>query len=335
MRSCAISHSPRVAEPVGPTLPGPDYDLAAVAFNLLLAAVVLLGLVRPEVGLALDPARRWLVVAVMFVTALTLPGERLRRAAGNFRGLGSAFAVGQLALPLAFTLAARLLHPGDAAAQAGLVLLGALPCTLASATVWTRLAGGDDALALTYTVASNLLAVVTIPAVLLVALGSRVELPLARMTGDLVVVVLLPVAAGQLARRAAPVRAPVTTRAAGVIARGLILSIVLVAVSGSAATVRQDPAQVARTGALCVLLHVGALWLGAALARRLGAPREEQIAVAFAGAQKTLFVGAFLAGEYFPGAPLALLPVTAYHVLQLVLDTAVANRLARGGAHAV
>ena len=39
-------------------------------------------------------------------------------------------------------------------------------------------------------------------------------------------------------------------------------------------------------------------------------------------------VGVFLAQEYFPGDPLALLPITAYHVVQLAIDTPLAGLLA-------
>ena len=48
-------------------------------------------------------------------------------------------------------------------------------------------------------------------------------------------------------------------------------------------------------------------------------------AVGFAGSQKTLMVGLTLAIEYFPQAP--ILPVVAYHVCQLLVDTLVADWL--------
>jgi len=71
-------------------------------------------------------------------------------------------------------------------------------------------------------------------------------------------------------------------------------------------------------------IHLVALWSGHALAAVVGIAREERIAVGFSGSQKTLMVGLYLA-TYF--APLAMLPMVAYHVVQLLIDTAVADRL--------
>jgi sodium/bile acid cotransporter 7 len=305
-----------------------------VIFNVLLAAVVVLGLLWPAPGLAVEPLRRELVIAVMFLMSLTLPAERLRRAAGNVRGLGACFGVGYVVLPLACGLLAGALYAGQPGPRAGLVVLGALPCTLASATVWTRLAGGDDALALTYTVLSNLLSVALVPLYLLLFLGEALPVPAGRLFADLAIVVLAPVAVGQVLRRLLGPRVDRGKPAISIVARGLVLTIVLVAVSKMAAEVRARPLTVGQLALLAAVLHAAALWLGSALAGRLGRPRAERIAVGFAGSQKTLFIGVFLAGEYFPEAPLALLPVTAYHVIQLVIDTAAAGRCARAGATA-
>ncbi len=303
-----------------------------VIFNLLLAVIVCVGVLWPAPGLAVAPWRAELVVAVMFLMSLTLPAERLRRAAGNLRGLGASFSIGYVLQPVACGLVALALPESALGARAGLVVLGALPCTLASATVWTRLAGGDDALALTYTVLSNLLAVALVPAYLLLFLGSALPVPVSELLLALTRIVLLPVAAGQLVRvLARGGRVDRTKPAISVVARGLVLLIVLVATSQVAPEMRAQPGTVA---ALCVgaaALHGVALAAASGLSRALGAPRDERIAVMFAGGQKTLFIGVFLAGEYFPEQPLALLPVTAYHVLQLVMDTLVATRLARAG----
>jgi len=300
-----------------------------VIFNLLLAAVVVAGLFWPGPGLAVAEWRRHLVIAVMFLMSVTLPAERLRAAVGNVRGLGVSFGVGYVVVPVVCGVLANWLYADATGPLAGMVILGALPCTLASATVWTRLAGGDDALALTYTVLSNLASVLLIPLYLLLFLGSTLDVPAARLLTDLSIVVLAPVAVGQIVRRALGARVDRAKPSISFVARGLVLTIVLVAVSNMADEIHAHPGTVAKMAMLGALIHSAALALGHAAAGRLGQPRAQRIAVGFAGSQKTLFIGVFLAGEYFPDAPLALLPITAYHVLQLVIDTAVASRLAR------
>ena len=79
-------------------------------------------------------------------------------------------------------------------------------------------------------------------------------------------------------------------------------------------------------------IHLAMLYAGLALSRLLAIPREDRIAVAFSGSQKTLMVGLHIAlGPPFNNG-LAMLPLVAYHVCQLLLDTVVANRLKAAAA---
>ena len=72
-----------------------------------------------------------------------------------------------------------------------------------------------------------------------------------------------------------------------------------------------------------IAVHVALLLFGIGSARRLGFDRGDTIAVAFAGSQNSLMVGAYLAQTI---GPLAILPMVAYHAAQLVIDTLIADR---------
>jgi len=80
----------------------------------------------------------------------------------------------------------------------GLVVMGAVPTTLASAAVWTRLAGGNAALCVAMVVISNALNCLVAPLVLHVTLGQVIDRPLLPIVQELVLIVLLPLALGQL-----------------------------------------------------------------------------------------------------------------------------------------
>ena len=75
-----------------------------------------------------------------------------------------------------------------------------------------------------------------------------------------------------------------------------------------------------------MLVHIALLTLGFVLSKLLRIDRPDAIAVAFAGSQKTLMVGAYLA---LAVGPLAILPMVAYHASQLIIDTLVADWLKR------
>jgi sodium/bile acid cotransporter 7 len=72
-------------------------------------------------------------------------------------------------------------------------------------------------------------------------------------------------------------------------------------------------------------VHVAVLTLGLQASRQLGFTWPDSIAVAFAGSQKTLMVGAYVA---LAVGPLAILPMVAYHAVQLFIDTILADRWA-------
>jgi sodium/bile acid cotransporter 7 len=71
-------------------------------------------------------------------------------------------------------------------------------------------------------------------------------------------------------------------------------------------------------------IHVTLLLLGVGVSNAFGFARADVIPVAFAGSQKTLMVGAYLAVAV---GPLAILPMVAYHAAQLAIDTLLADWL--------
>jgi sodium/bile acid cotransporter 7 len=221
----------------------------------------------------------------------------------------------------------------------GLLVATAAPCTLASAAVWTRRAGGNDAVALLVMVATNLTCFLFTPLILLATTGrGEIKLPVLEMMVKLGLLVVVPIVLAQLTRLYRPV-ARWTTRCKtplSTVAQLGILSIVLIGAVQSAHYISDlDGGEMPGPGdfvwmiVVVSVVHTLGLAAGhlASFAMRLDRP--ERIAVGFSGSQKTLMVGIYVATTYFPGT--ALLPMIAYHVSQLVIDTLVADRLkARG-----
>jgi sodium/bile acid cotransporter 7 len=77
-------------------------------------------------------------------------------------------------------------------------------------------------------------------------------------------------------------------------------------------------------------LHLAVWVIGFISAKQFGMNREDQIAVAFGGSQKTLMVGLAIALSI---GGLAIIPMLAYHVEQLLIDTALASWLRAKEGH--
>jgi len=238
-----------------------------------------------------------------------------------------------LAPPLGW-LAGRLL-PTELAL--GVMITTLVPCTLAAATVWTRRAGGNDAVAILVTIITNLACFLAIPMWLRLFLGASTEvvdgLNYADLTLQLVLLVVSPIAVAQLVRQW-KLAAEAIGRHKSVLstlAQFGILSFVFAGAARCGEEVHNAAGgdllsfgNVALMIAIVIAVHVSLLGIGLASARALGMNRADAIAVGISGSQKTIMVGLFLAIKF--GAT-AILPMVAYHTAQLLLDTIIADWL--------
>ncbi len=308
--------------------------LARRWFLLTLVGGGLLAVRRPEmfawVG-TLDP--RLVIAAALFLMAWTLPGRSLARVAAAPGPVLWAVAVSYAFLPALGWLAGALLPDPF---RIGLLLMTSVPCTLASCVLWTRRAGGDEAAALLVILATTATSWLVTPTWLRLATDTAVAVDTPAMMLDLLLTLVLPVGLGQacrvpaaLARAAARCKTPV-----GVVAQLLVLIILLKAAANVGARLEEGPLGVSGlsvllTAAACVGVHLAALGGGLWGSRRLGFDRPSQMAVAFAGSQKTLPVALLLFERYFQATyPLAVLPLVFYHFGQLLVDTFIADALA-------
>lgn len=215
----------------------------------------------------------------------------------------------------------------------GLMICTSVPCTLASAVLWTRMAGGAEATALLSTFLTTSLSWAATTLWLTVTTGSQVEIDVGAMMTNLAIVLVLPVGVGQLARMPASLRwAAIRGKAPlGVLSRLLILVIMLRAAVDVSEQLHRETAPnlsaflILGTAGLCIAIHLTALFGGVWSSRLLGFDHATQIAVGFAGSQKTLPVSLLLFERYFSGYALAVVPLLFYHSGQLIVDTFIAE----------
>ena len=211
-----------------------------------------------------------------------------------------------------------------------------LPTTISTAIVFTSVAGGNVAGAIFNATLSNLLGIALTPLWTgwLMRAGGR-TLPLGPVILEIVLLLLVPLAAGQALRpwlrRWADARKP---RLAGVNS-GIVLFIVYAAFANSVEARVWE-----RYGAHLMLLALagvvllfafvmGAVWVTIRAARL---DNTDASAALFCASQKTLAAGVPMAQLIFgahPGLGLILLPVMLYHPLQLMVHGMMAMRWPR------
>ncbi|UUO08439.1 bile acid:sodium symporter [Blastopirellula sp. J2-11] len=303
-------------------------------FLLLLAAVIGVGF---GFSPTLEPVtkipflKNAIVVTVLFLMAFPLEFGDLHNSVKRPgpAALGTLMNYGLLPL---LAWGASLLVTGDL--RIGVNIAAAIPCTLASAAVWTRKAGGNDVAALVVTIVTNLLCFAVTPMWLKLTTGDSVSLDLGAMVGKLLLLVVAPMMVGQLCRIPRPIGRWATANRASmsIAAQFGILAMVFLGCVSAGISLRtlheQTPPleMLALTLGVVVGVHATALVAGYGSAKWLGMRPADQIAVGISGSQKTLMVGLWLANSFYPTQPLAILPLIAYHVSQLFMDTWVADR---------
>lgn len=229
--------------------------------------------------------------------------------------------------------------------QIGLMIAVSTPCTMAAASVWTRKAGGNDAVSLLVTILTNGLCFVITPMWLSWGIGNKVSLDSSQMMMRLIYSVLLPVSCGQLVR-ILPMAARFADRyktPMGVIAQSCVLCLVFAASCRGGLNLQQagsfpGPGAILLVGMTCIGIHLLAMWFAWFLGGRCRFSQSDRIAMLFAGSQKTLPVGVLIATDpnligspdfLGPGigVPFAVFPMLIFHGSQLFIDTVIADRV--------
>ena len=235
-------------------------------------------------------------------------------------------------------IAARMLVPWalTPALYLGVLYLTALPSTVQSSIAFTSIAGGNVPAALCSASASNLIGILLTPLLTGLLLNAHGTGFSASAVGDIVLQLLVPFFAGQVAR---PWIGAWTSRHRTLLTRvdrGSILLVVYSAFSEgvvSGVWHRVDAASLAKMLGVIGLL-LGIVLVATTLASRaLGFSREDEITIVFCGSKKSLASGLPMASVLFPPAQVGLivLPVMLFHQIQLMVCAWLARRYAASG----
>jgi sodium/bile acid cotransporter 7 len=296
-----------------------------------IAAVVLIAFALPPVGVFLQTYKVLdVVIFVAFLlTGLTLETASVLRQLKDAKALIAAVASSLFLFPVIAYLPAAWIFGTPSDAAMGVLINGVAPVTIASGMVMTAMALGNVPLSLLICVLCNAAAVVTIPFMLEMLLGAgntAVSLPVVQMLTELAVKVLLPTVIGQLLRPLLKEVLAPYGKAFSIFNQGLVLLIILNAVSSSTDRIIEAGLAVLGIFIFMILLHIFILMMNYGISRLIRLDTPSTAAFTIHASQKTLTVGYLVWSGYFAKMfPMALIPAIAYHITQMILDTFVAD----------
>jgi sodium/bile acid cotransporter 7 len=318
-------------------VPNPLRSLSVDPFIVALIGAAALGFLVPATG-AVAPIVSYVTkasIALLFF----LQGVRLQRAA-VIAGL-THWRLQLLTLACTFALfpvlglALRAALPGllDPSLWIGVLFLCALPSTVQSSIAFTSIAKGNVAAAICAATASNLIGIVLTPLLVAALLNLHAGASPLEQIESIVLQLLVPFIAGQIASRWLRPWAMRHARLLTISDRGSIILIVYAAFSAAVqagAWARLSWVDILKVIVVCAGLLAIALAVTRFASRAARFAREDEIAVVFCGSKKSLATGVPMANILFPAATvgLAILPVMVFHQIQLMVCAGLARRWA-------
>lgn len=276
------------------------------------------------------------IFCLFFLHGLRLPRHEVARAMLGWRLQGTMLAFTFILMPLLgiglSKIAAQFL---PAALAVGLLYAAILPSTVQSAVSYTSLARGNIAASVIGSALSNLSGIFLTPLLFALLLGSASGVAIGgNVVVKIITMLLLPFILGQatqkwLGKWAVDQRYLLTFFDRGVILLAVYVAFGAAVTSGALAGIEAlSLFYLLLIAGIFLAIAFGAAWL---IGGVFGFPYEDRISLLFAGAHKSIAIGAPMAALLFPPtlAGLMIVPTILYHQLQLIASAPLAKRLAR------
>lgn len=314
-------------------------------FILGVLAVALVGVAFPQLGAEGGPLRSEIttkigVAIIFFIQGANLPREQLSRGLRDWKLHVFCQGWNFLLFPAIVTpIVWAMRHSLPRDLVVGFLFLAILPSTIASAVSFVAVAEGNLSGAVFNTALSNVAGVFIVPAwtAMWIQVSGGPDLPVIEMILRVAMIILAPLALGQLARAHLTGFLTWLRSKSKAITTTIIFYILYSAFSNSrmrnAWADLETPALLLTIGLTLGLLG-GIHWLVWRSSAWVELTAESRVAAFFCGAQKTLASGIPLATSIFvgPDAPelaVVLIPLMLYHPIQLLVAASVAPALAK------
>jgi sodium/bile acid cotransporter 7 len=354
MRPSSDPQIPRQTAPNSPAttgLEGAKSWIKTNGFILGLFAVVGLAFLFPDPGsrngwMHPELAQNVGIALILFLQGLSMPLEKVRRGAGNWKLHVIIQSFTFLIFPvvgLTFSAVVQIFWPSEPGAiRDGFLFLCVLPSTVSTSVVLTAVAGGNTAAAILSAAFSNIVGVVLTPVLVSLLMHATGRTTASGSFGPLLLEItmltLVPFAAGVGFRPLIRLWVDANKKWINRISNSVILFFVYSAFCDSVKERIWQQYGLLLTGQVLagVVALFGSVSLLIYLASRLARlNREDAIACYFCSVKKTLAMGIPLAMLIFGSRrdlSLILLPIMFYHPFQLFTNGLVANYWAKAAS---
>lgn len=305
-------------------------------FFFLLLLTILLAYLFPEWGqssgrVSLDELTYYGVSIIFFFYGVKISPATLKVGLSNWRLHLWIQSTTFLVFPSLIFACYVFFGDADSLFWLGTFYLAVLPSTVSSSVVMVSIAGGNLPAAIFNASISSLLGIFITPLWMdLFLSASETDFALWDTVGQLVLQIFLPVGVGFLLHRYLGAWVQRRGRQLKYFDQSVILLIVFSAFSQSFGQNMFAGQNVLGLGFWMLLLFLVMLGVMYGVGKWLGFNRPDRITVLFCGSKKSLVQAAVMGKVLFPDPVVfgvVLLPIMLYHTLQLIIGSALAERL--------
>jgi predicted Na+-dependent transporter len=163
---------------------------------LIIVLSIVLGFIFPQVGLIWKPYLALLLMLLMFCVTLNMNPNEIAHSVRNYPVISMGVFTVFVLTPLLALLAKPFFSP---IVYAGTVLAFCCPSAIAT-SFWAKVFKGDVATAMVISTITNLLSIATIPATMLIAIGTVVKVDAPSMMVNLGEIIMIPILTSFLLR---------------------------------------------------------------------------------------------------------------------------------------
>jgi sodium/bile acid cotransporter 7 len=301
-----------------------------------IGVAVLLGLLFPDFSGVIKEYKllKIGIFVSFFLTSLKLDTSHIVEQSRNFKGVFIAMLSCFVFFPLIARVFAALVFPGDKEILVGICIFSVVPVTMATGMILTSLAGGNVPFSLMINITSNFLSILTIPfsLQLLLATDKGIDLPVARLMGEIALLVLVPVVLGQILRIGNKDKIAKTGKAFSIFCQFIVLMIIYNGVASSTNEMANLGMKIIYIAGAMILLHIIIIVMNYQICKLLKLDTGLTYAFTLQTSQKTLGLSYILWEGYFASFLLAIIPPICYHLTQSIGDTYLAHYFFRRGS---
>ncbi len=244
--------------------------------TLIIIASIALGFAFPTIGLVWNPYLAYLLVFLMFFVTLSIEPKEIVQATRQYPVIATGLLAVFILTPLLALFAKPFFSPTT---YAGTVLAFCCPSAIAT-TFWAKVFKGDVSVALIISTIANLISILTIPATMLIAIGTAVKVDNASMILNLSIIVLIPMTATFLLRKLVRIDWNRVNAYSSRIELALLVLLIWGAIAPGTEYARNNVAEFALLNTFMFAILALAFVLACSLAKRFGRERAVSIGIA-------------------------------------------------------